>query len=185
MKKTFLFLAFFAVAAFTFMGCKKEDETPESYILVGEDKYIISGGDLFFEGVTNTKYLTTYEYAISLNTSGLTYNSWNGYNPSYSGNGVLAQFNLRTENSAKPAEGEYPLNETSPEGNRCTGGGFETGYSTAWNNMSEFDTGSLTITIEGDTYTLNYEGDDEYGVTVKLFFAGKLTYHDESDYFGL
>jgi len=184
MKKTFLFLAFFAVAAFTFMGCKKEDETPESYILVGENKFIISGGDIIFEGMTPTKYITTYSYSISLNTSGLTYSSWDGYNPSYSGNGVLTLFHLRTTNSAKPAEGDYPLTGASSEGYRCSGAGYEVGYSTAWYNMSEFDTGKITIAIEGDTYTLNYEGNDEYGVTVKLFFTGKLAYHDESDYFG-
>lgn len=184
MKKSFLFLAFFAVAAFTFTGCKKDDETPESYILVGEDKYIIAGGDIIFEGMTPTKYETTYDYTISLVTSGLTYNSWDGYNTSYSGNGVHALFHLRTLGSAKPAEGDYSLTVTSPVGNRCTGGGYEVDYSTAWDNINEFDTGMVNISIDGDTYTLTYEGDDEYGVTVKLFFTGKLTFHDESDYFG-
>jgi len=184
MKKTFLFLAFFTVAAFTFMGCKKEDETPESYILVGEVKYIIAGGDIIFEGMTPTKYLTTYNFTISLVTSGLTYNSWDGYNTSYNGDGVHTLFHLRTAGQVNPAEGDYSLSGSSAEGNRCSGGGYEVGYSTAWDNINEFDTGMVNISIDGDTYTLTYEGDDEYGVTVKLFFTGKLTYHDESDYFG-
>ena len=184
MKTTFLFLTFFAVAAFTFTGCKKDDETPESYMLVGEDKYIIAGGDIFFEGVTPTKYITTYNYSISLVTSGLTYYSWDGYNPSYSGNGVLTLFHIRTAGTVKPAEGDYSLSETSPEGNRCSGGGYEVDFSTAWDNVNEFDTGKLTVSIDGETYTVSYEGDDEYGETVKIFFTGKLTYHDESDYFG-
>ncbi len=181
MKKTFLFLTLIVVAAFTFTGCKEDDDAVESYLMAGEDKYIIVGGDVFFEGA-DPMNVNTHQYSISLVTGGLTYTSWDGYNPSYSGNGVLALFHLRTTGATQLADGDYSL--TLTEGNWCSGGGYEIDFSSAWNNVSEFETGILTLSISGDTYTIDFQGEDEYGIAVEIFFTGKLTYHDESDYFG-
>jgi hypothetical protein len=179
MKKTFLFLAFLMVAGFIFTGCKKDDDAQESYLLVEGNRYILTGGDLFFEG-SNGMEADLYNFSISLISEGLVFNSWNSPNPSYSGNGLLTLFSLRTTCEANPCDGDYPLGLAT--GVRCMGGGYELDFSSSWTAVNEFDTGTLTIHVDGEKYTIEYIGDDEYGNAVELFYTGVLTYHNESTY---
>ncbi len=181
MKKTFLFLTVFMSVAMAFTGCKKDDDDPESYLKAGDDKFILAKGDIVFEG-TSQMSLDIYDYYISLYTSGLTYTSWDGSVGEYTGSGPLIQFRLHSTGTNKPANGEYQI-ETS-EGNYCEGGAYEFDYSEPSGSVKEFNAGGVfTINISGDTYTIEFQGMDEYDIPVEIFYKGMLTYHDESDYF--
>ena len=161
-------------------SCKKDKEEVVSYIDINTEHYILSSSDLSYTGVGSDITIVYHRYSLYLLTSGVNIASWSGRDPVYSGDGLMVQFNLSSTDSEKPAAGEYPYNEVNAEGNRLVGAGWATITSGSRGEVSEFSTGIPEVTYEGGTISITYNGTDEYGKTISLFFSGVPAFYDLS-----
>ena len=176
-----LFIILSLTAGLILTSCKKDKEEVVSYIDINTEHYILSSSDLSYTGVGLDITIVYHHYSLYLLTSGVSIASWSGRDPVYSGDGLMVQFNLSSTDSGKPAAGEYPFNEVNADGNRLVGAGWATITSGIRGEANEFSTGIPELTYDGGTIAIKYNGTDEYGKTISLFFSGVPVFYDLSD----
>jgi len=176
-----LFIILSLTAGLILTSCKKDKEEVVSYIDINTEHYTLFSSDLGYTGVGSDINIVYHQYSLYLMTSGVSIASWSGRDPVYSGDGLMAQFNLSSTDSEKPAAGEYPYNEVNADGNRLVGAGWFTITAGSRGEFNEFSTGIPEVTYDGSTMSITYNGTDEYGKTISLFFSGVPVFYDLSD----
>ena len=177
MKKTFLFLTFFAVSALAFIGCKKNDNEPVNYLQVGDTTIYLSDGNIVYYGASTE---TAWNYDLEFVSSNIALSAGNYGIPDYTGEGTRFCFELFSSSSDRLMDGDYTFIDW---GTHVAGRYDACTYSFDYNFYDTFTNhvvveGTLSVKDAGNEFEIGFNGKDEQGKVVKMYYKGLLNYYD-------
>ena len=160
------------VVAINFTSCEKDGDdisSLENYLKIGDHEYELQEGHIAnegddFEGGSN---YDGYETVLSLY-------SYQGIEPK----DVFIAFEMYTNTGLKLDDGKYTYNAEKPYQIRSIGGGD---YEECTNDEcyeAEIAAGDITVSRNGNTYTITIDCEDENGKKITGFYKGTLAYLD-------
>ena len=185
MKKfTNLVLGLFLVSSL-FMGCQKDDNSANNYLMVGNTKYAMAQGTIENNGLMqgDSRKYDGYNLDLTLYSGGFTLSTDDNGELNVSGTGHMIYLEIYTSSAEEYDNLEYTYSDSYP----APVGTFDYGdyvlnYSPGSIDYKwiEITSGSVTISKSGSIYTIIIDCIDEEGNSVSGYFKGALQYFDNT-----
>ncbi|PWJ34198.1 hypothetical protein [Sediminitomix flava] len=160
------------------------DELPANYFKVGDDTYELSQGML--ENYGTDDWHEGYNLDLSLVSKGIKISSDGDSEPT--GSGEFIYFELFSDSEDRLSEGTYPFefNDELQPSMTFDYALYATNWSPALEDIEDAEgsllvNGALTVTQNGETYELSFNGINLEGKKVEGKYTGALTYLDYTD----
>jgi len=166
--KKLILVLLIIVVAINFTSCEKDgDDTSssENYFKIGHNEYELWEGHIANEG-KGSQY-EGYETVLSLY-------SYQGIESK----SVFIAFEMYTNTGLRLDDGKYTYNAEKPYQIGSIGGGDYEECTIEGCNEAEIAAGDITVSRNGNTYTITIKCEDENGIKITGFYKGTLAYLD-------